>query len=391
MVICCIALVILSTLHNAQDSHQETTSDEGSFVVFCDLDHFYENPRTSASPTLASDPRQIFTISGTLPVRCWTTWRDVIFFRIRSQKEMGWWIWIRHWQGSSGTSGWSVNCANTCSFLIPFFLAPALDKVSPFNWLDDNFWMNKAYLEWRAPLLVNSNWWLAFADDSVMPRSALSGETNDNRAGTTFWQLRRASWLLHRMLKFRDNALSTWAQLLLSKPKPEGLPLSERQEASIGLIIHLFLTSSPTHYVPYLAGSWLLENIESMFNIARIPEPFCDTISEPPPHTSREARSILVMIHNWCYSMVVYRPSSFENPSSQHTLLQPGEIEAHLRAIVLDVESRLANGEKALPVGVLSADERDRWAEVCIHINDVSKLTAISNTRIYDICWHSHQ
>jgi hypothetical protein len=87
--------------------------------------------------------------------------------------------------------------------------ALALDKVSPYNWLDDNFWMDKAYLEWRAPLLVNSNWWLAFADDPVIPKSALSGETNDNRVGTTFWQLRRASWLLHRMLQFRDNALST--------------------------------------------------------------------------------------------------------------------------------------------------------------------------------------
>jgi len=119
------------------------------------------------------------------------------------------------------------------------------------------------------------------------------------------------------------------------------------------------------NHVFSLAGTWLLESVESMFNIARIPEPFCDTVSEHPPPTSREARSILVMIHNWCYSMVVYQPSSSENPPSQYTLLQPGEIEAHFRAIVLDVESRLANGEKALPVGVLSADERDRWAEVC--------------------------
>ena len=115
-----------------------------------------------------------------------------------------------------------------------------------------------------------------------------------------------------------------------------------------------------------LAGSWLLENIGSMFNIARIPEPFCDTISEPPPLTSEEARSILVMVHNWCYLMPVYRPLSSENSPSQYALLQPGEIEARLRAIVLDVESRLTNGEKAFPVGVLSADERDRWAEVCI-------------------------
>lgn len=81
----------------------------------------------------------------------------------------------------------------------------ALDKVSPDNWLDDNFWVNKAYLEWRAPLVVNSNWWLAFNDDPLMPRSALTGETNNNRVGTTFWQLRRSAWLLHRMLQFKDN------------------------------------------------------------------------------------------------------------------------------------------------------------------------------------------
>jgi len=81
----------------------------------------------------------------------------------------------------------------------------ALDHVSPYNWLDDNFWLNKAYLEWRSPLLVNSNWWLAFFDDPLIPKSALSGETNNNRAGTTFWQIRRATWLVHRMLQFKDN------------------------------------------------------------------------------------------------------------------------------------------------------------------------------------------
>lgn len=119
-----------------------------------------------------------------------------------------------------------------------------------------------------------------------------------------------------------------------------------------------------TKIVVSLVGSWLLEAVGSMFNVSRIPEPFCDTISEPPLPTSRGARSILVMVHNWCYSMVVYQPSSPENSSSQYTLLQPGEIEARFRAIVLDIESRLAKGEKPLPVGVLSADERDRWAEV---------------------------
>lgn len=113
----------------------------------------------------------------------------------------------------------------------------------------------------------------------------------------------------------------------------------------------------------FLAGSWVLECLKNMFNIARIPEPLCDTISEPPHVTSRDARSILLMIHNWCYSVVVYQ---IEESTSQPILLSPGEIETRLRAVVLDVEMRLANGEKALPIGVLSADERDRWAKVCV-------------------------
>jgi len=54
-------------------------------------------------------------------------------------------------------------------------------------------------------LLVNSNWWLAFFEDDLMPASALKGETNNNRAGTTFWQLRRAAWLVWRTLDFKNK------------------------------------------------------------------------------------------------------------------------------------------------------------------------------------------
>lgn len=101
-----------------------------------------------------------------------------------------------------------------------------------------------------------------------------------------------------------------------------------------------------------------------MFNIARIPEPHCDTFSEPPHPSSPAARSILLMLHDWCYSVMVYRPPCSD--STRPKLLSPGEIEARIRAVVLDVEQRIASGEKPLPVGVLSADERDRWANVSL-------------------------
>lgn len=77
-----------------------------------------------------------------------------------------------------------------------------LDKASPDNWLDDNFWINKAYHEWRA-LLVNSNWWLASFEGDMTPASAIKGETSNSRVGTTFWQLRRAAWLTWRILDFK--------------------------------------------------------------------------------------------------------------------------------------------------------------------------------------------
>ena len=76
-----------------------------------------------------------------------------------------------------------------------------LDKSSPHNWLDDNIWLRKAYHEWRAPLIVNSNWWLALADDPSIP-TAVRYPTRP-APGFTSWQVRRAAWLVHRVLDFR--------------------------------------------------------------------------------------------------------------------------------------------------------------------------------------------
>ena len=124
-----------------------------------------------------------------------------------------------------------------------------------------------------------------------------------------------------------------------------------------------------------------------MFNIARIPEPLCDTLSEyPDPHT-RASRSILVMVHDWCYSLVVYDPPVGDSPPK---LNSPGEIEAKIRAVVLDVETRLQNGEKAVPIGVLSADDRDRWSKVSRHSYLLLSLLLNSFHRIFITCSPSH-
>jgi carnitine O-acetyltransferase len=104
-------------------------------------------------------------------------------------------------------------CANVLSYaaLVPrtYALILDLDRASPNNWLDDNFWLKKAYLEWRAPLIINSNWWLAFENDPGVPLDVLNGGGETRKiAGLGMWQIRRAAWLLHRFLDFRQRICS---------------------------------------------------------------------------------------------------------------------------------------------------------------------------------------
>ncbi|KAJ7030394.1 acyltransferase ChoActase/COT/CPT [Mycena alexandri] len=199
----------------------------------------------------------------------------------------------------------------------------ALDRASPNNWLDDNFWMNKAYLEWRAPLLVNSNWWLAFNDDERIPSPA-----KEAKDGITPWQVRRAAWLVHRVLCFKDRL--------------------DRQE--------LYPDTTRT-------GIWLRASTAKMFNVARIPKPMCDILSKPPSASNPDAQKIYIMVHNWCYAIPVYHPAT-----SPPKLVDVQEIEARIRSAVVDAQQRLAAGEKAVPVGALTADDRDKWAQNLHHL-----------------------
>ena len=102
----------------------------------------------------------------------------------------------------------------------------ALDKVSPHNWLDDNFWTKKTYLEWRAPLLVNSNWWLTFVNDPDVPPEVVTSHAG----GITPWQVRRAACLVHGILDFKcrmhSYVSSPFALLSLMPASDQPGPLS---------------------------------------------------------------------------------------------------------------------------------------------------------------------
>lgn len=78
-----------------------------------------------------------------------------------------------------------------------------VERTSPTNWLDDNFWTKLAYLSWRAPLPVNSNWWVNCAHDPDVPRSFTDSRPPDGKF--TDRQVRRAAVLAWRLLDFKDR------------------------------------------------------------------------------------------------------------------------------------------------------------------------------------------
>ena len=230
----------------------------------------------------------------------------------------------------------------------------ALDSVSPHNWLDDNFWMKKTYLEWRAPLLVNSNWWLAFVNDSNVPPEVVT-----NRAeGITPWQVRRAACLVHGILDFKYRMHSCvsfpFPLLSLTFTSHQSGPLSRHHSARYYHVSfpHFSLYTTPP-------GLWLSHCTSRIFNLCRLPQHPSDTLTVPAAPSSPWASTVTVLAHDHYYALRVADPTT-------GAPLHVDEIERGMRAVVTDVLHRRRNGESPVEVGVLTADDRDEWSRVGI-------------------------
>ncbi|KAF8843770.1 acyltransferase ChoActase/COT/CPT [Paxillus ammoniavirescens] len=213
----------------------------------------------------------------------------------------------------------------------------ALDKASPHNWLDDNFWMKKTYLEWRAPLLINSNWWLTFVNDPDVPEEVVT----DEGEGFTPWQVRRAACLVHGIVDFKHRMQSR----------------------------ELFVDTSRT-------GTWLRRATSLIFNVSRIPQLACDKLTVPSPTSSPWASTVTVLARDFYYALRVADPTT-------GVPLHVDDIERGLRAVVTDVLRRRQKGHMAVEVGVLSSDGRDEWTENYDNLVSLSPQNARSFEAIH--------
>ena len=198
-----------------------------------------------------------------------------------------------------------------------------VDHTSPDNWFDDRFWIKKAYHEWRAPLLINSNWWVMFQPDKSMPPE-IAGYLGDAPAGSPKanqvqnwdnmeWGVRRATWLLYRMLHFK-----------LQVDREDLQPDASRM------------------------GAFCMHQYRHMFGVTRLPQlPRDYNTNAAGPNA---ARHITVLCRDHVYELPVL--------DDGQDILPLSSIEAALRDIIAD-----ARKNDGVPIGLLSADNRDAWTK----------------------------
>ncbi|PWN52846.1 acyltransferase ChoActase/COT/CPT [Violaceomyces palustris] len=219
-----------------------------------------------------------------------------------------------------------------------------VDRTTENNWLDDRYWLQKAYHEWRVPLLVNSNWWLMLMNDTNAPTALGSHPGHPAEPGSGFlgpqrwdeadWGVRRATWLTSRFLEFKER-LDT----------EDIMPDASR------------------------AGPFCMRQYTRLYGVTRIPSlPHDWNTASVHPVTSRH---ITVIVRDNFYQLEV-----LDRAGKRIGL---DSLEKAIWRIIEDAKAKDGEG-----VGVLSSDHRDTWTAAREHLLSISPLNRASVNSIED-------
>nr|CAG8564833.1 11735_t:CDS:10 [Entrophospora candida] len=183
-----------------------------------------------------------------------------------------------------------------------------LYNIEP-NWLD-KIWLDKAYLEWREPSLINVNWWCEFVDpvDGILKQPPPKGQVSD-------FQINRMTGLISNLLSFND--------IINNEQLP---PESTRQ------------------------GLLCMNQYKNQFGATRIADHPKDRIITTWPAT---AKFIIVLFKDQIFKVQVLGDNGARVPVN--------EIEKQLRSVVEQV-NKIPSSKLQAPVGLLTGEHRDTWA-----------------------------
>ncbi|KAK9700923.1 hypothetical protein K7432_011982 [Basidiobolus ranarum] len=200
-------------------------------------------------------------------------------------------------------------------------------KSCKTSWIED-WWIRKAYLEWRAPLLINSNWFLQFTDD--INQGKLPKE--NGQGGFTNTQVKRAAHIVNKFIDYKE------------------------------LIDSQRLPAESTRM-----GNLCMNQYRCMFGVNRIPKRGCDEVVY---HHSEHPQHIILLLKDQIYEVNVFGPSGKR--------VTDGDIEKKLWEAIEDVK----RSESQPGVCILTSDDRDNWADAREQLLSIDPMNQASLERI---------
>ncbi|KAF9579184.1 hypothetical protein BGW38_004654, partial [Lunasporangiospora selenospora] len=191
-----------------------------------------------------------------------------------------------------------------------------VDRAAPKNWLNDTWWISKAYHEWREPLLVNSNWYIMMKNEVNHP--TVFQPSAENSAYSTF-QVKRAAHVSQQLLDYAEKLF--------------------RQE----------IAPERTR-----SGPLCMNQYTQLFGVTRIPQHGCDRlVNNAFPSTSKH---IVLIAEDQLFKVDMY--------SKDGKRLLDGDVERQF----LNALTQLKHIKRSAPIGLLTCDQRDAWANAREHL-----------------------
>ncbi|KAI8897824.1 acyltransferase ChoActase/COT/CPT [Globomyces pollinis-pini] len=185
----------------------------------------------------------------------------------------------------------------------------AYDKTQPNSWLE-RWWLQYAYLTWRNSVLVHSNWVIIVRPHVNAPPNLVAYQE-----GFTDFQLFRAAGFVCNMLNYKDSL------------EDQTYPAEVTKQGPI-----------------------CMDQFRHIFGVTRVPKPGCDILVDSFPS---KAKHIIALAKDQIFIVYVYDPKTGQR-------LPMKEIEKQFKDVVRQVDS---NTPLQPPVGLLSGQHRDKWAE----------------------------
>ncbi|KAG0002293.1 Carnitine O-acetyltransferase mitochondrial [Entomortierella chlamydospora] len=212
-----------------------------------------------------------------------------------------------------------------------------MDRTEKNSWLE-TIWLNKGYLEWREPSMINVNWWSQFRDSPTfnLEQAPARGVISDV-------QIQRAANYTSSLLNFND--------LVNTQTLP---PEYQR--------------TTPLCMNQY-------KNQFGAYRVADLPR---DRIVTTWPTT---ANYVAVMMRDQIFKVPV------SGPNGERVSIKA--IEQQLKNVV-EAVNNMPQSEKQEPIGVLTSENRDTWAKARHGLLGLSPLNhaslSVIDNALFVIC-----